>query len=71
MDIRFPDILVREYIHGVLAKGTLEEELVRVQTMLIDYTKHPKPDKAFQNALIGRTNQLFRALLEARDSSAR
>ena len=66
MDDRFSDELVRGYIAGVLSKGTLAEELQRVQDLLRMYTKHPNEDKAFQRGLISRTNQLFRALLRAK-----
>ena len=66
MDDRFSEPLIRGYIAGVLAKGTLEEDLRRVQDLLRMYTKHPSEDKAYQRGLIGRTNQLFRALLQAK-----
>ena len=67
MDDRFSDELVRGYIAGVLSKGTLAEELRRVQDLLRMYTKHPSEDKAFQKGLVTRTNQLFRALLEVKE----
>ena len=66
MDDRFSDELVRGYIIGVLSKGTLVEELQRVQDLLRMYTKHPSEDKGYQRGLISRTNQLFRALLQAK-----
>lgn len=67
MDDTFSEPLIRGYLAGVLAKGTLAEELQRVQDLLILYTKHPSPDKAFQRGLVSRTNQLFRALLQLKE----
>jgi len=67
MEDRFSDQLVRSYVAGVLAKGTLEEELRRVQELLLGYTKNPHEDKAFQRGLVTRTNQLFRALLQIKE----
>lgn len=66
MDDRFSDYLVRSYIEGVLAKGTLEEELARVRDLLIRYTKYPDPNRETQRCYVSRTNQLFRALLDAK-----
>jgi len=66
MDDRFSEPLVRSYIQGVLAKGTLEEELARVRDLLIRYTKQPDPNREVQRCYVSRTNQLFRALLEAK-----
>ena len=63
MDDRFAEPLIQGYLDGVRAKGTLVSELRRIQDLLVEYTKHPHTDKAYQQALVGRTNQLFRALL--------
>lgn len=68
MDDRFSDQLIRAYIAGVRSKGTLDDELVRVQTLLIQYTKYPCPDKETQRCYVSRTNQLFRALLDLKES---
>ena len=68
MDDQFSEPLIRGYIAGVLTKGTLAEELERIRGLLLLYTRHPSPDKAYQQGLIRRTNQLFRALLEAKEA---
>lgn len=70
MDDHFSEPLIRGYLDGVRAKGTLVSELRRIQDLLIEYTKHPHPDKAYQRALVARTNQLFRALLSLTQGSA-
>jgi hypothetical protein len=64
MDDRFSDALIRSYLDGVQSKGALDSELARVQDLLVHYTKQPDRNKAIQHCCIGRTNQLFRALLE-------
>lgn len=54
---------VDSYIKEVLRMNLLESELVRIQTMLLDQTMFPLPDKKDQQAIVTQTNQLFKALL--------
>lgn len=71
MDDHFSEPLIRGYLDGVRAKGTLASELQRIQELLVDYTKNPHSDKHYQRCLIGRTNQLFRALLSLKEALSR
>jgi hypothetical protein len=54
---------VDSYIKEVMRQDLLESELLRIQTMLLDQTMFPLPDKKDQQAIVAQTNQLFKALL--------
>ena len=54
---------VDSYIKEVLQMNLLQSELVRVQTVLLDQTMFPHPDKKEQDENVAKTNQLFKALL--------
>ena len=62
---------VNNYLISVIDYGMVDEELERIQDLMIEQTKHPVPNKEFQKERIKRLNQMFQALLKAKSEQPR
>jgi hypothetical protein len=56
------------YIEQVLDEHRLEEELLRIENLLLGLTKNPHPDRAVQAHKVRIMTQVFKALLSAKEA---
>ena len=56
------------YIERVLDEHRLDDEILRIQNTMVGLTKHPHPDKAIQARKVQLMNQIFKALLSAKEA---
>jgi hypothetical protein len=56
------------YIERVMDEYRLEDEILRIQNLLLGLTKYPHPDKAIQARKVQLMTQIFKALLSAKES---
>ena len=56
------------YIEQVMDEYRLEDEIRRIQNLLLGLTKYPHPDKAIQARKVQLMTQVFKALLSAKES---
>jgi hypothetical protein len=56
------------YIEQVMDEYRLEDEIRRIQNLLLGLTKYPHPDKAIQARKVQLMTQIFKALLSAKES---
>lgn len=56
------------YIERVLDEHRLDDEILRIENLLVGLTKHPHPDKAIQARKVQLMNQIFKALLSAKEA---
>ena len=56
------------YIERVLDEHRLDDEILRIQHLLLGLTKYPHPDKAVQARKVQLMNQIFKALLSAKEA---
>ena len=59
---------IAEYIERVLDEHRLDEELLRVENLLLGLTKNPHPDKAIQAQKVHLMTQVFKSLLSAKEA---
>lgn len=56
------------YIERVLDEHRLDEELLRIENLLLGLTKNPHPDKAIQAQKVHLMTQVFKSLLSAKEA---
>lgn len=56
------------YVERVLDEHRLDDELLRIQNLLLGLTKHPHPDKAVQARKVHLMTEIFKALLSAKEA---
>ncbi len=56
------------YIEQVLDEYRLQDEILRIQHLLLGLTKHPHPDKAVQARKVHLMTEIFKALLSAKEA---
>lgn len=56
------------YIERVLDEHRLDEEILRIENLLVGLTKQPHPDKGIQARKVHLMNQIFKALLSAKEA---
>lgn len=56
------------YVERVLDEHRLDDEILRIQNLLLGLTKQPHPDKAIQTQKVHIVTTLFKALLSAKDA---
>jgi hypothetical protein len=56
------------YIERVLDEHRLDDEILRIQNVLLGLTKHPHPDKAVHVRKVHLVTEIFKALLSAKES---
>lgn len=56
------------YIERVLDEHRLDDEILRIQNLLLGLTKHPHPDKTVQARKVQLMTQIFKALLSAKEA---
>ena len=56
------------YVERVLDEHRLDDELLRIENLLVGLTKLPHPDKAIQARKVQLMNQIFKALLSAKEA---
>lgn len=56
------------YVEQVLDEHRLDDELIRIEHLLLGLTKQPHPDKAIQARKIQLMTQIFKALLSAKEA---
>lgn len=56
------------YIEQVLDEYRLDDEILRIQHLLLGLTKYPHPDKAVQARKVHLMTEIFKALLSAKES---
>jgi len=56
------------YIERTLDEHRLDDEILRIQNLLLGLTKHPHPDKAIQAQKVRLMTEIFKALLSAKES---
>lgn len=56
------------YVERVLDEHRLDDEILRIQNLLLGLTKHPHPEKAVQAYKIRHMTEIFRALLSAKEA---
>lgn len=59
----FDDYELRLYIADVRNLNALEEEMKRIQELMVGNLKHPEPDINKQRETVTKLNQLFKVLL--------
>jgi len=59
---------VDAYIERVLDEHRLDDEILRIQHLMVGLTKQPCPDKAVQTRKVQLMTQIFRALLSAKEA---
>jgi hypothetical protein len=59
---------VEAYLERVLDEHRLEDEILRIQNVLLGLTKNPYPDKAIQARKVQLVTQIFKALLSAKEA---
>lgn len=59
---------VENYVKKVILANILYLEIERVRQYLIEITKNPHSDKKHQQLIVENANQLFRALLLAKEA---
>lgn len=56
------------YIERVLDEHRLDDEILRIQNVLLGLTKHPHPDKAVHVRKVQVVTEIFKALLSAKEA---
>ena len=56
------------YVEQVLDEHRLEDELIRIEHLLLGLTKQPHPDKAIQARKVYLMTHIFKALLSAKEA---
>jgi hypothetical protein len=56
------------YIERILDEHRLNDEILRIQNLLLGLTKHPHPDKTVQAQKVRLMTEIFKALLSAKDA---
>lgn len=56
------------YVEQILDEHRLDDELLRIQHLLLGLTKHPHPDTTVQARKVHLMTQIFRALLSAKEA---
>jgi hypothetical protein len=56
------------YIERVLDEHRLDDEILRIQNVLLGLTKQPHPDKAVQVRKVQVVTEIFKALLSAKEA---
>lgn len=56
------------YVERVLDEHRLDEEILRIQNLLLGLHKLPHPDKEVQTRKVQLTTQIFKALLSAKEA---
>jgi hypothetical protein len=56
------------YVERVLDEHRLNDEILRIQNVLLGLTKHPHPDKAIQARKVQVVTEIFKALLSAKEA---
>jgi|688.fasta_scaffold1206121_1 hypothetical protein len=56
------------YVEQVLDEHRLDDELIRIEHLLLGLTKQPHPDKAIQARKVYLMTQIFKALLSAKEA---
>lgn len=59
----FDEYQLRVYITEIRDAGVLDEEMKRVQDLMVGNLKHPESESEKQRDIVVRFNQMFRALL--------
>jgi hypothetical protein len=61
---------IEGYLNQVFEEGRLDDEILRIQHLLLGLTKLPHPDKAIQARKVQLMTQIFKALLVAKEKTA-
>ena len=56
------------YIERVMDEYRVEDEILRIQNLLLGLTKYPHPDKAIQARKVQLMTEIFKALLSAKEA---
>ena len=56
------------YLNAVFEEGRLDDELLRIQNLLLGLTKYPHPDKAIQARKVQLMTQIFKGLLSTKEA---
>jgi hypothetical protein len=59
---------IEAYLNQVWEEGRLEDEILRIQNLLLGLTKFPHPDKAIQARKVQLMTQIFKALLSTKEA---
>ena len=59
---------IEGYLNQVFEEGRLDDEILRIQNLLLGLTKYPHPDKAIQARKVQLMTQIFKGLLSTKDA---
>ena len=59
---------IEGYLNQVWDEGRLDDEILRIQNLLLGLTKLPHPDKAIQARKVQLMTQIFKGLLSTKDA---
>ena len=59
---------IEGYLNQVFEEGRLDDEILRIQHLMIGLTKLPHPDKGIQARKIHLMTQIFKGLLSTKDA---
>lgn len=65
------DVLICDYITGVLMRDELQSEIDRIQRVLIRIHKKPLETREAQQIAVDNASKLFKALLAAKPQNRR
>jgi hypothetical protein len=59
---------IETYLNQVWEEGRLDDEILRIQNLLLGLTKYPHPDKAIQARKVQLMTQIFKGLLSTKEA---
>jgi hypothetical protein len=59
---------IEVYLNQVWEEGRLDDEILRIQNLLLGLTKYPHPDKAIQARKVQLMTQIFKGLLSTKEA---
>jgi hypothetical protein len=59
---------IEGYLNQVWEEGRLDDEILRIQNLLLGLTKYPHPDKAIQARKVQLMTQIFKGLLSTKEA---
>jgi hypothetical protein len=59
---------IEAYLNQVWEEGRLDDEILRIQNLLLGLTKYPHPDKAIQARKVQLMTQIFKGLLSTKEA---
>jgi hypothetical protein len=59
---------IEGYLNQVWEEGRLDDEILRIQNLLLGLTKLPHPDKAIQARKVQLMTQIFKGLLSTKEA---